>query len=295
MRFVDPAVPTPATSIGRRFNSVDDLVVPITFAPRRCRSRAARQPGSGPRVHDLGGVHSATLFRRADSGDSRGHWWRPGPHVAPAASHRAAMMAAREQDPADVESADWRLRETAIHEAGHVVYAMAIGMGVESATIEPWQFERRVRWRLRSCALPAVAALVALFGGTTATQRSIGRGAPSCPCPYAPTTWSLGLVRAVKAKGSTYGGPPAGGRICKDGIPEPTGVEVPKVGECVILQSQGEVLRLRSNGPPTASSSPRGGNIVHPLSIYYSEIHRNQGHSLDCRTHSDQHKRIPRD
>lgn len=51
------------------------------------------------------------------------------------------------------------------------------------------------------------------------------------------------LERAIKAAGSTYGKPPADGRICLDGIADSPAL--PVVGECVILQVQGEGSALR--------------------------------------------------
>jgi hypothetical protein len=53
------------------------------------------------------------------------------------------------------------------------------------------------------------------------------------------------LIRAIKAAGSTYGKPPKDGRICMNGFPRLPGVELPRVGDCVILQNQAEGSDLK--------------------------------------------------
>ena len=100
---------------------------------------------------------------------------------------------------------------------------------------------------MRCHAPSATVALAALIvGGATACNPAIYRamGTVVFVGPYEDAT-QVCLVRAVKAAGSTYGKPLKDGRICMNGFPQPTGVELPKVGDCVILQNQGEGSELK--------------------------------------------------
>jgi hypothetical protein len=90
----------------------------------------------------------------------------------------------------------------------------------------------------------AVAALI--VGVATACNPAIYRakGTVVSVGPHEDAT-QVCLVRAIKAAGSTYGKLLKDGRICMNGFPIPAGVELPRVGDCVILQNQGESSELK--------------------------------------------------
>lgn len=91
-----------------------------------------------------------------------------------------------------------------------------------------------------------VLGLAVFVGGVTACNPAIYRAKGSVrSSSVRADDAEICLVGAVKAKGSTYGEPPAGGQICMSGVPEPEAVEIPNVGECVILQNQGEGSSLK--------------------------------------------------
>ncbi|MDQ1391870.1 MAG: hypothetical protein QOF30_847 [Acidimicrobiaceae bacterium] len=93
----------------------------------------------------------------------------------------------------------------------------------------------------------ATVALAALIvTGATACNPAIYRaeGTVVSVGPHEDAT-QVCLVRAIKAAGSTYGKSPGNGRICMFGVPTPAGIELPKVGDCVILENQGESSELK--------------------------------------------------
>jgi hypothetical protein len=100
----------------------------------------------------------------------------------------------------------------------------------------------------------ATVGLAALIVGATACNPAIYRakGTVVSVGPHEDVT-QVCLVRAIKAAGSTYGNPLKDGRICMNGFPRPAGVELPKVGDCVILQNQGESSELKIEGATDCS------------------------------------------
>jgi hypothetical protein len=52
-------------------------------------------------------------------------------------------------------------------------------------------------------------------------------------------------VEMIAAIMLAAGKPPRIGRICMFGLPTPAGIQLPKVGDCVILESQGESSELK--------------------------------------------------